>query len=116
MRNERQLLNADNHFGRVAKFLEETRGRCGTLQTADALEIEGRGKLNGMTDLRFRRGLAPDGWNASVADLLVNRGEIFSKHRIFETEKLVISLADHSHVIAPSLDGAVRVIRLLGWY
>jgi hypothetical protein len=46
----------------------------------------------------------------------VNRGEIFPKHRIFETEKFVISLVDHSHVIAPSLDGAVRVIRPLGWY
>src|SRR5438094_13743 len=108
MRNERQLLNAYDHFGRKSKFLEETRRHCGTLQTAEVLKIEGRGKLNVMTYLCFRRGLALDGSNAGVADLLVNRGEIFSKHRIFQTEELVISLADHSHVIPPSLDGAVR--------
>src|SRR6266849_9326698 len=35
MSDEWQLLNADDHFSDKAKFLEETCGRSGALQTAD---------------------------------------------------------------------------------
>jgi len=71
MRNERQLLNAYDHFGRESKFLEEARRHCGTLQTADILEVESGGKLDGMADLVLRPALSAS--NAGVVNRLVNR-------------------------------------------
>src|SRR5580765_1470766 len=101
MSDEGQLLNADDHFSGEAEFLEEARRCCGTLQTADILEIESGSKLNGMTGLFFRRNPVLRASNAGVVNLFVDQGEILSKHRIFETKKLVVGVPDHLHAIAP---------------
>jgi hypothetical protein len=73
MSDEWQLLNADDQFGGEAEFLEETRRRCGTLQTADILEVESGGKLDGMADLLLRRSPALGASNPGVVNRFVNR-------------------------------------------
>jgi hypothetical protein len=87
VREERQLLDADHHFGGVAMLLEEARRCRGALQAQNLLAVEGGCHIYGVTNLQRGDGFAGRRAKRSVPHLIVDCRKISSKQRRLKAEK-----------------------------
>jgi hypothetical protein len=87
VREERQLLDADHHFGAVTMFLEKTRGRRGSLQAQNLFEVESSRQVYCVTNLLGGDDLAGRNAERGVPHFIVNCRKISSKQGKFEAKK-----------------------------
>src|ERR1700676_2919323 len=112
VREERQLLDADNHFGGKSIFLEQARCGCRTLQAQSWFEIERRSKINRVANILSAGSWEGQGSHRCVSNLLVDCAKIPSDQEIFKTEQLPICTRNHFHKFFSVKE---RILTLRGW-